>query len=402
MRIRNSPCLKILPTILSFSSNRSFSGPALFESARSASSDHLLGAPRSYFATTAVSSSSSYRSFVERSPNVAHKSFQIRHRADELGALDVRRTVLQVELQIEARLLQPAQNVRAHLRVSAHISLHPRHSPASNRSFSGRTARGAFRPRLCRAVSALPFQDESEMMMDRRARDSEPLRDDPDRRAALLELERAFDLGRRDHAPRPPEPSATSSSALEPRARAFAESNTLLLGYPREDRDEQIAYRSARVEPRFAHADHSHAQAVELDDRVEVAHHRATEPVERPDDQRGEVTATRIEHHLDEPRPRCVAAAASDLDVLMRHVEPTSSRQPVDVGALVGSVLRSRRDASIGNRSASPTGTSPIGEALLCFHDYGQSSSSSARLTSRMAARSGSRRQPCSSRRSSA
>ena len=77
---------------------------------------------------------------------------------------------------------------------------------------------------------------------------------------------------------------ALSSSSLKARLRSFSEPNPLLLGDPSEDRDQQWPDRASGVEPRLFDADDLDPAAVEIENRLEVADHRAAEPIQRPDD----------------------------------------------------------------------------------------------------------------------
>src|SRR5438552_6587312 len=95
-----------------------------------------------------------------------------------------------------------------------------------------------------------------------------------------------------------------SAGARDSSLRALDEVRAFLLGDPTEDRDQQRANGSARVEPRLAHADDLHAAPIELEDGLQVAHHGSAEAIQGPHDEHVERTAVRVAHHLVELRAR--------------------------------------------------------------------------------------------------
>ncbi len=163
------------------------------------------------------------------------------------------------------------------------------------------------------------------------------------------QLQRALELGGADVPPRPTEFLSARSSALESRARSLAKPASLLFSDPREDRDEQIANGPAGVEPRFAHADHLHAESVELDDGVDVSEHRPPEAIERPHEQHAELTATRGEHHRVERWTRR-RRAAHRFDVLADELEPACVGNALEISALIFGVLPSPRNPPVPDR----------------------------------------------------
>lgn len=60
--------------------------------------------------------------------------------------------------------------------------------------------------------------------------------------------------------------NATTAGGGEARLRPFHQAVPFLFRAPREDRDEQVADRTARVEPALADADDLHADAIEFED----------------------------------------------------------------------------------------------------------------------------------------
>ena len=87
---------------------------------------------------------------------------------------------------------------------------------------------------------------------------------------------------------------ALLSCALKACACSGYELLSLLLSDPAEDRYEQLAHGTLGIEPRFTKAHHAHTELIEGEHRLHVARHRASEPIERPDEQDIEGASVRV------------------------------------------------------------------------------------------------------------
>lgn len=100
---------------------------------------------------------------------------------------------------------------------------------------------------------------------------------------------------------------ALLSSALETCACSSYELLSLLLSDPPEDRDQQLTHGTLRIEPRFSKARDANAQTIEGEHHLHVARHRATETIERPNEQHIEGSSMRVVQELPQlwASPRC-------------------------------------------------------------------------------------------------
>lgn len=185
--------------------------------------------------------------------------------------------------------------------------------------------------------------------MHRCSRHSRTLRDHSDRYAVLPQLPCALYLVASEVPPRATESFAARSSALEPRDGSLAQSPAFLLGDPREDGEQEITRRPGRVEPRFAHADHLDADAVELDDRREVAHHGSADTIERPDDEHAKASGASVGEHPIERWTR-MRERARRLDVVAHETDIATPRHTLDVGSLVFRIHAPLGHPAIGGR----------------------------------------------------
>ncbi|MEM6293942.1 MAG: hypothetical protein AAGA54_21880 [Myxococcota bacterium] len=130
-----------------------------------------------------------------------------------------------------------------------------------------------------------------------------------------------------------------STSSLEAGLRSLSEPDALLLGDPSEDRDPQRADWASGVEARLVHADDVDPAAFEVEDGLEVADHRAPEPIERPDDDDVELPPVGGLHRGVE-----LGASLRGADLLFERgdlAESTGAKLPLDVPRWLSSVCSS-------------------------------------------------------------
>lgn len=132
---------------------------------------------------------------------------------------------------------------------------------------------------------------------------------------------------------------ALPSSTLEACARSGHELLSFLLRDPPEDRHEQFPHGALGIEPRFAEAHDTHAQLIEGEHRLHVARHRASESIERPNEQHIEGATMRV---VQELLQLWAVLRCADLFLVDVREDPAASGDelfkfgPLVVGGLLG------------------------------------------------------------------
>jgi len=132
--------------------------------------------------------------------------------------------------------------------------------------------------------------------------------------------------------------SPPTSRRRQPGLRPFHEAAALLLGDPREDRNQQVSHGATCVEPALANGDHLHANAVQFEDLREVTRHGPAEPIELPNDEHVEGAALGVSHHLVVLGP--LLGRRRLLFVDRDDLQAASTSKPLDVGPLALGRLR--------------------------------------------------------------
>ena len=156
----------------------------------------------------------------------------------------------------------------------------------------------------------------------------------PDREALRLQLEGALEV---EDPSRTPQRFALLSCALEASLRAGYELLSFLLRDPPKDRYEQFTHGTLGIEPRFSKADDANTKPVEGQNGLHVACHRATEAIERPNEQHVEGAAMRVCEQSSQHGARSRRAGLLLVDA---REDPTASGGELfDLGPLVAGVL---------------------------------------------------------------